>query len=309
MRACSAPGKIVLFGEHAVVFGEPALAVAISLRTTVSIAPSNRWLVNGESIDDERYRYVKTAIGLSGVRGPFSIGIDSKIPEGSGMGSSAAVAVATIGSLHSLQGNVDPRRIAQDAFEVEHLVQGRASPMDTSTSAHGHAVLLLPKEGDGFLWRIEKNERSWCLHHRDIPPLNIVVGYTGIGAATAPLVAQVKDLASSSQRARESIAEIGRITLAGEEAISQGDLGEVGRLMNRNHKLLNSINVGHPLLDRFVHAVRPFSYGAKLTGAGGGGSMIALTDKPDRVEKAIRDAGGTPFKVTVGQHGLEVVEG
>ena len=307
MVACSAPGKIILFGEHAVVFGEPALAVAIDLRTTVRAVPANAWSVNGASLGDPHYKYVRIAVERSGTIGPLSMTIQSAIPEGSGMGSSAAVTVASLGALHTTAHRIEPERVASEAFDVEHNVQGRASPIDTSTSAHGHAVLVLKRKADGFLWQLQRGDRHWFLHHRDVPKMTFVVGHTGIEAATGPLVAKVKEYADRSAEARRMIAEIGQITLDGADAIRRKDWEKVGRLMDRNHELLNSLGVGHEFLDRLVAAARPLSYGAKLTGAGGGGSMIALTDKADEVSAAIEATGGRAFKVVTGQPGLEVL--
>jgi len=306
MAVCSAPGKIILFGEHAVVFGEPALAVAIDLRTTARADSAKQWSINGVPLHDPHYKYVRNAVERSGTVGPLSMTIRSAIPEGSGMGSSAAVTVAALGALHESSHPAEPDLIASEAFDVEHNVQGRASPIDTSTSTHGHAVLVLKKRSSGFLWRLQKGERQWFLHHRDVPPMTFVVGHTGIEAATGPLVEKVRAFCDKDAEGRKMVAEIGQITLEGTEAIREKDWVAVGGLMDRNQKLLNALGVGHEKLDQFIAAVRPFSYGAKLTGAGGGGSMIALTDRPDEVARAIETAGGRAFKVLTGQRGMEV---
>jgi mevalonate kinase len=307
MAVCSAPGKVILFGEHAVVFGEPALAVAIDLRTTAQADPGKAWSVNGLPLHDPHYKYVRNAVERSGTIGPLSMTIRSMIPEGSGMGSSAAVTVATLGALHESGHPAEPGLIASEAFDVEHNVQGRASPIDTSTSTHGHAVLVLKNRGPGFLWRLQKGERQWYLHHRDIPPMTFVVGHTGIEAATGPLVEKVRTFCEKNAEGRNMIVEVGQITLDGTEAMRKKDWVAVGSLMNRNHELLNALGVGHEKLDKLVAAASPFSFGAKLTGAGGGGSMIALTDKPDEVARAIEAAGGRAFKVMTCQRGMEVM--
>jgi len=92
--AASAPGKLILFGEHAVVFGEPALSTAINLRAEVFARAHSEWLADGASIDEPRYRYVKAAIAKSKVHGPLWLEIRSMVPSGAGLGSSAAVTVA-----------------------------------------------------------------------------------------------------------------------------------------------------------------------------------------------------------------------
>ncbi len=296
--AASAPGKLILFGEHAVVFGEPALSTAINLRTEVFARPHTEWLADGASLDEPRYRYVKAAMTHAWKGGPLWVEIRSMIPAGAGLGSSAAVTVAALGAVRELEGrDLDPPVIAREAFEVEHEVQGRASPIDTSTATAGGGILVR-READGdLLWTIGRDTRRWFLHRCHLPPLTFVVGNTGVSAATGPLVAGVKARVDGSPRAAEQVKEIGRITLDGLAALQRKDWEEAGRLMDRDHELLNELGVGHPILDRLVAMARPHSYGAKLTGAGGGGSMFALTDHPEKVARAIRDAGGKAFLV------------
>lgn len=307
MAGCSAPGKLILFGEHAVVFGEPALATAIDLRTEVHARPHVEWLADGRGLDDPRYAYVKAAVAAVGSPKPLWIEVRSALPEGSGLGSSAAVTVATLGSLHRLKGTFDASRIAREAFEVELAVQGRASPTDTTTATAGGAILVLPEKAEGLLWSFERAERRWFLHHRILPPFRLVVGYTGVSAATGPLVARVRALAETDPEARRRISEIGRIVLEGMRALQAKDLVKAGELMDANHALLNGLGVGHPMLDKLIAAARPTSYGAKLTGAGGGGSMVALTDEPEKTTKAIASAGGRAFTVHAEPKGVVVL--
>lgn len=295
--AASAPGKLILFGEHAVVFGEPALCTAINLRTEVFARPHQEWLVDGASLDEPKYRYVKAAVGRAWSGGPLWLEIRSMIPTGAGLGSSAAVTVATLGTLQELQDSLDPPAIAREAFEIEHEVQGRASPIDTSTATAGGGVLVRPEESDDLLWTITKDTRRWCLHRCTLPDLTFVVGNTGISAATGPLVAGVKERVDASPKAASMVREIGRITMDGLVALQRKDLVAAGQLMDRDQELLNALGVGHPMLDRLVTAARKHSYGAKLTGAGGGGSMVALTDEPEKAARAIREAGGKTFLV------------
>ncbi len=303
--AASAPGKLILFGEHAVVFGEAALSTAINLRTEVFARPHTEWLADGASLDEARYRYVKSALGRAWKGGPLWIEIRSMIPTGAGLGSSAAVTVAVLGALSGLEGHEpNPPVIARQAFEVEHEVQGRASPIDTTTATVGGGILVR-READGdLLWTIGRDTRRWFLHQCALPPLTFVVGNTGISAATGPLVAEVKRRVDASPKSAEQVREIGRIALDGLDALQRKDLESAGRLMDRNHALLNELGVGHPMLDKLVAAARAHSFGAKLTGAGGGGSMFALTDRPEKAAQAIRDAGGKAFLLQSDPQGL-----
>lgn len=302
--AASAPGKLILFGEHAVVFGEPALSTAINLRTEVFARPHTEWLADGASLDAPKYRYVKAAVRHAWQNGPLWLEIRSMIPTGAGLGSSAAVTVASLGALHALRSDFEPPAIAREAFDIEHEVQGRASPIDTTTATAGGGILVRPDEGPDLLWTFTRDTRRWSLHRCPLPDLTFVVGHTGISAPTGPLVEEVKKRVDASPKAASMIREIGHITMDGVVALQRKDLVAAGALMDRDHELLNALGVGHPMLDRLVTAARTCSYGAKLTGAGGGGSMVALTDQPEKTAQAIRDAGGRPFLVRMDPDGL-----
>jgi len=294
----AAPGKLILFGEHAVVFGEPALATAIDLRTEVFARPHSEWLADGTSLDAPKYRYVRAAVSRAWTGGPLWLEIRSMIPSGSGLGSSAAVTVASLAALRALSKSaLLPAEIAADGFAVEHQVQGRASPIDTSTAVHGGGLLTARERGDGFLWSIARDEQRWFLHDVRLPRMSLVVGTTGISAATGPLVARVKALVDRDEKAAAMVREIGAITNLAVAAIREEDFGAVGLLMARNQRLLNGLGVGHPRLDRLIDAAAPLSFGAKLTGAGGGGSMFALTDQPNDVVAAIEATGSRAFVV------------
>lgn len=306
MIRASAPGKMILFGEHAVVFGKPALALAIDLRITASLTPSTRYLVNGRPMRKQYHAYISRCLDEAWEGPPVEITTRSQIPSGSGLGSSAAVTVATVATLLSDKGRFDAAEVARKSFMVELGVQGRASPTDTSTSCHGHGVLVSGDKSDGFLWSVESGGRTWHVHHRDVPDMVFVVGYTGIHASTGPLVAGVKKLVDGSPDAARAVDRIGELVMDGAEALERGDKTRLGRLMAENHELLNSLGVGHPLLDRAVDACASSCYGAKLTGAGGGGSMIALTDDPERASNAISAAGCTPIVVAVGCDGARL---
>ncbi|MFQ5919475.1 MAG: mevalonate kinase [Thermoplasmata archaeon] len=308
MVAASAPGKLILYGEHAVVFGEPALSVAISRRTRVEARPGDRTEVNGHPLEEGRYPYVAETLRATKHDEPLLVTTESDIPMASGMGSSAAV---TVGLLACLQGGerIHEEDLARMGFEVEHTVQGRASPIDTTTATHGGGILLLREREEEFLWSIEKGETRWNLHSAPIPEMTLVVGSTGIEAATGPLVAQVKKRVETQPAAREAVERIGAIALEGVEALRRGDLERGGELMLENHRLLNALGVGHVALDKLVAASMPFSFGAKLTGAGGGGSMIALTNDPFGATQALKSAGGTAFAVATAPTGVQLERG
>jgi len=306
MTRCSAPGKIILFGEHAVVFGEPALALAIDLRISSSVTKSDSYRVNGHPMRKKHHAYVSASLDEAWNGPPVNVDTESRIPSGSGLGSSAAVTVSCVGAMLAEKARFDPESVAKKAYAVENKVQGRASPIDTSTSTHGQGILVSPDKSDGFLWQVERGDTKWNVHHCEVPKLEFVVGYTGIHAATGPLVAKVKKLVESDTDAAKRVRRIGEIVAEGVAALRKNDKERLGALMDENHAALNSLGVGHPALEKLVDACRGISYGAKLTGAGGGGSMIVLTDDVDKVAKAIAKAGGDPIVAEVGCEGVRI---
>ena len=203
-----------------------------------------------------------------------------------------------------MNGQLNQEVVARQAFEVESIVQGRASPIDTSVSTHGGGIFIDSQQGNDLLWEISKDTRRWFVHHCQVPEMNMVVGFTGVKAPTGPLVAKVKRYVDHTGFAREIIEDIGSLTLDGMRCIKRGDLEGLGRVMTKDHDLLAILGVSTPELQKLVDAALPFSYGAKLTGAGGGGSMIALTDRPKETAQAISSRGGTPFIVHTGVDGV-----
>lgn len=304
MLSTSAPGKVILLGEHAVVFGKPAIALAIDLRLRCRVSESKESIFNGMPFLPKHNPYVAEAINQYWKGGPLTIEIDSDLPSGSGLGSSAAVTVSFLAAINKMKGSLSEEQVARQGFDVESRVQGRASPIDTSVSSHGQGIFINSQPGEGLLWGIERDVRRWYIHHCPVPEMSMVVGFTGHKGPTGPLVAKVKRYVDHTRFARDVIDEIGDITLEGRECLRSGDVERLGRLMNRNHNLLAILGVSSPKLQKLVDAALPHSYGAKLTGAGGGGSMVALTDEPEKVAKAIKNRGGTPFIVHTGVDGV-----
>ncbi len=306
--SASAPGKFVVLGEHAVVYGKPAITLAMNMRFSIRVKRSEKYMVNGQPAApynmSPHMRYISDKIGKS----PVSIFVDGRVPSGSGLGSSAALSCAYAAAISKLEGlPTDEESIARLAFEAEYAAQGRGSPMDTSTSAHGLGIALnVPYEDKDFLWHIEKEDRAWDISKIDVPEMQFVIGNTGIKAATGPLVEKVKKLKETNRLAADIIEEIGDITLDGMKAMRNNDLEELGALMTYDHRLLSILGVSCNELNHMVDAVLPYSYGAKLTGSGGGGCMVALTDRPDKVVKEIRAHGGTAYVVKTGVPGVTV---
>ena len=278
MATWSAPGKIFLFGEHAVVYGKPGLAMAIKPRVHVTVRRHRNPAPAKSPYIDHCFREL-------GVKG--SVYVSSQMPSSAGLGSSAAVTVATLSAANDeFRLELDREEIAVIAHRIEQAVQkGRASATDTYVSTMGGLVLIM---GDS---------------RRRIPPtnLNLVIGNTQVSHSTSQMVEMVAD---EQQRIPGVISPIldaiGALTLEGLRKLEEPK--ELGRLMNLNHALLDAIGVGHPSLTRLVIAARAAgAFGAKMTGAGGGGCMIALSPRTGktRIAGALDAAGGRAFITTI----------
>ncbi|WP_435332680.1 mevalonate kinase [Haloarchaeobius sp. TZWWS8] len=314
MHTASAPGKVYLFGEHAVVYGEPAIPCAVERRATVTVEgrDDGRLRVDAKDLQIEGFtveygatdsgpavdvsdslleaatKYVDGAIeqardAADAPDAGFDVEVESDIPLGAGLGSSAAVVVATIAAATAELGvDLDAREVADRAYQVELDVQdGQASRADTFCSAMGGAVRV---EGDD------------C-RTLSTPDLPFVIGYDGGSGDTGKLVAGVRDLRDRYDFAADTVAAIGDLVREGERLLEQAGedggepdeeaLEELGGLMDFDHGLLEALGVSARSLDDMVWTARESgALGAKLTGAGGGGCIVAL-DPTDGTETAL----------------------
>lgn len=299
----SAPGKFVILGEHAVVYGKPAVVLAVDRRITCSVRRSRRNTLNGEHIDFNRqphFRYLTRNVNRS-----MDYATNSEIPPGSGMGSSAALSAALAMALRMERGlDSDERTLVDEAYGAELFAQGSGSPMDASACVHGKGVAInIPGADDRHLWTISRNGRTWRVSDVDVPDMTFVIGNTGIRAPTGPQVEKVRRFMAKNHFAVDVVDEIEAVTLQGYRSIARNDIESLGRLMTRDHKLLSILGVSCRELNKLVNASLPYSYGAKLTGSGGGGCMVALTDRPEKVCEAIEARGGIPYVVQTGVEG------
>lgn len=306
MLEASSPAKAILFGEHAVVYGKPAIAISLDRRMNLTVFPAEEPTVDGGRLSLRKHRYVRKAYENLWDGKAIAFRTRSSIPSASGLGSSAALSCSAVAAMLFLQGDLSEENIARKAFQVEYEVQGRASPTDTSCSTHGNAIMVSSRAGDDLLWTIPAGENVWNVHHVEPPDLKLVVGYTKQPSVTPLQVEKVRNYYNRSGFARETIDDIGSLTMDGMKALQARDLVELGELMNRNHSLLTILGVTSRELDKLRDAAGPLSYGTKLTGAGGGGSIIALTDRPDEVCEAIRRRGGVPFSAGSTRKGTSV---
>ena len=318
----SAPAKTILFGEHFVVYGEPAVVLAINKRAyaTAQLRKDGRIHINsidlgvagtfkgkrfqaekGGSKAHLKLEPIKNAVQQVLERAERKTGvnvrINSNIPVSAGLGSSAAVATSTIVAVSNVLGiKLSCNQIFSMAYESERLVHGTPSGIDPAISTYGGA-LQFQKGKDFTSLKVQTN----------IP---LVVGNTRVERSTGELVANVHRIKEHYPSIIDPIIGIGgKIALDAVEALKKGNLPTIGELMNINHALLCAIGVSHESLERLIHAARKSgALGAKLTGGGGGGCMIALAEagKLKRVVKAIEQVGGTAFIARKIEQGVRI---
>ncbi len=323
MPSAFAPGKCILFGEHAVVFGHPAVAVAIDQGVKVSIVKSDQWKLEGSPFEPSRHPHISHIISeifqYSGP--PLDIDVESSLFSSAGMGSSAALSNAFGAAMQAYinpEKEIDPIKLAKLAHSAEATAQkGRASPTDTATSALGGYVVVSDTEVPGTRYVFEtsletpEGTRNWTINTIDTPPeigeAWLVIGYSGVGSPTGKMVANVARLISEVPERIEEMEAIANITKAGLAALSAGNLVGLGIAMNACHESLRRLEVSTSQLDQMVNAAKPHSLGAKLTGAGGGGCMVALTTDPIRVSEAIEVSGGRPLRTRLGANGVRLL--
>jgi mevalonate kinase len=274
-----------LFGEHAVVYGEPAIAGAVNKRATVKLrkSPVDVSIFKSDDLGFEaeldtvakRYtlkkgkpgiiKYILEILSKFHDHSPIEVDLSLDIPIGSGLGSSAAVTVSTLAALFKYHGKKFNRMfVAKKAHEVEKSVQGMASPLDTRVSAFGGLIYM---SKDKKISRFNATLRS-----------SFVIGYTSKRGNTGRMVKSVKSLKERNPNVVDPIINtMGKLTDEAKSAILYKEEYRLGELMNINQGLLDSIGVNTNELSRMVYLARKAgATGSKITGAGGGGSIIAF---------------------------------
>lgn len=298
-RLISAPGKVILFGEHAVVYGRPAIAAPLSqIRAYADVRSTDEPLtILAGELDRPPLRLpdaqpdstdpleMMTAIAsrffcASSVKG--EIAIRSDIPIARGLGSGAAVSAVLARAIAALlKRELSPDDTNSLVYEVEKLHHGRPSGIDNTVVVFEEPVYFVKDRRLDFI-RIAR-------------PLRLVLADTGISALTRETVAAVRDLYKKQPtRTQAAFDAIGAIAESAGPSIETGDWPSLGELMTENHRLLQALAVSSPPLDRLVAAaLHAGAFGAKLSGGGRGGVIIALVDDNSRgaVQRALLAAG------------------
>jgi mevalonate kinase len=306
--SASAPGKVILFGEHAVVYGEPAVAVPVhSLKAraiVTALVQGRRGEIQIEAPQIELVAEVNDLAPDHPIRAAIQaavlpdgdptnipackIHISSSIPAASGLGSGAAVSAALIRALSAFLGQrLSDEGVSDRTFEVEKIHHGTPSGIDNTVIAHQKPIYFQKDEPFQFL---------------DIPtPFSILIADSGIPGRTRDAVQMVRqNWLNDPERYGEIFSSIGQIARQARDLILSGTPAKLGPLMDQNHSLLQDLEVSHPDLDRLVGIARDAgALGAKLSGGGLGGNIIALVgEDPDPIIEDLSQAGAKNPLVT-----------
>lgn len=318
----SAPAKVILFGEHFVVYGEPAIVLAIDKRAyaKAEIRNDNRLYLHsvnlnltgyiekgvfkteqGDMKEARKLEPVKLAaekvLERFGRNVGLNIEINSTVPVAAGLGSSAAVAAAVAMAVSTLLNlKLSKEDIFRTTYEAEKAVHGTPSGIDPAISTFGGTLLFQMDTGfkplDVGL---------------DVP---LIIGNTGIERSTRLQVEKVRNMREKHPQVVDYILRAAReIALRAMDALKENDLETIGELMNINHALLYGVGVSDESLEWLVNAARKAgALGAKLTGAGGGGCMVALSkeEKVTQVLEAVQKAGGRSFIAKKTDEGVRI---
>ncbi|MFW6051137.1 MAG: mevalonate kinase [Myxococcota bacterium] len=293
-------GKLILLGEHGVVYGRPALAASVARGVTATARPADgdRLEVRpwGVSVSPDApseaplARAFRAALDLyeGESRPPLHVDAEVALPGGAGLGCSAALGVAVIGAIDERLGRPRaPAALAEAAMAWERVFHGNPSGIDAAMAA-GQAGIAVYRRGEPLEPVVPRT-----------PPC-LVVGHSGEPGSTAAMVAEVaRQHARAPERMEQIFDAMASLVRNGRIALEAGDVRSLGRLMDLNQALLSSVLVSTSRLEELCVAARQAgALGAKLTGGGGGGCMIALVENESAAEpvlEALRKLDADPF--------------
>lgn len=304
MEWYSAPGKVILYGEHFVVYGNRAVLCAINRRVQVSAVPRSDDIISIQSdVASTRYSmndYATIDPALAPLRhiaesrcpGGVDIHVRSEIPPGAGLGSSSACCVAAAAAVSPKQS--PPRSVLALALDAERTIHPNSSGADCAASTYG-GIIEYSKESPKPVWR------------RPPDTMRLVVADSGAEHSTARMVETVARFARDNPERFDTMKDMAD-SLAGLalSSMDAGDIHTLGRLASQNQSLLEDIGVSNDTMRDMIHIADRHSYGSKITGAGGGGCIVAITDGSNsgRTASALESAGYHAFEVSADAAGV-----
>ena len=294
-------GKTILFGEHFVVHGVPAIASGISLRTTALVKPAEKYTLIDNRPETPGYKEKKMEMQADSMQrifrefdfnpeaSPVEIILGGDLIAMSGIGGSGASCVAIARALNDyLQRSLNDDEINKIGYEGEKGYHGNPSGLDNTVSTYGSLIWFVRQQPENLMERISLKE-----------PVEVVIGNTGKVANTKAAVAGVKERKEKfPEKYAKIFGEAKELAVRARKALEDFDLKLVGELMNENHRLLQEIEVSSPELDQLVEIARSNgAWGAKMTGGGLGGVMLALTPGKELQEKVASAMEAAGFKV------------
>ncbi|MDO8503778.1 MAG: mevalonate kinase [bacterium] len=322
----SAPGKLMLFGEHAVVYGKPCIVTAVNQRMKATVELTNEpiFQLNAPDVDVKNYKKSMSELGIGDipkgakfvevavknfltsyperakrVEGFMGVKVttESEFSSRFGFGSSSAVTVCVIKALSELTGaKLSNKGVFKLAFKTVLDIQGKGSGFDVAATTFG-----------GTLYFVIGGK---VIKPLKIDSLPLIVGYSGIKMDTVTLINEVSEKAKKYPGIIENVYDqISKITDQAEKALLKGDFETVGELMNFNEGYLAILGVeGAKLAAMIYNAREAGAYGAKLSGAGIGDCMIALHSAQGKpaIKKAIEKAGGQIIDIEANAEGVRV---
>lgn len=317
----SAPGKLMLMGEHAVVYGRPCIVTAIDQRMKVSIEFIDEFLMilNARNMQLSKYQKSLSEIGRGEIpkeakfveyavynflqkykiEKGVSISTVSEFSENIGFGSSSAVSVGVIKALSELmQSKLSNKELFDLSYKTVLDVQGKGSGFDAAAALYGGTLYF--QTGGKIIESLPVDDMS------------LVVGYSGVKADTVSMMNLVSEKMKNYKEGVEKIFDsIAKLVEEGRKAILEKDWERLGTLMDYNQNYLEDLGVSTDKLNLMIDtAKKAGAYGAKLSGAGGGDCMIALVSEERRsiVEDAIKTVGGEIMYVSINAQGVKSEE-
>ncbi len=300
--AAKSNGKVILLGEHSVVYGKPALAVPIKNAVVAEVSDSDSApviKVPAWDIDDKLeesnsiwWQSIQTVFADLGIADQhFSIHVRPNIPAAMGLGGSAAIAVAIIKAVSKhFKLGLSLEELNRFAFACEKAAHGTPSGIDNTMATYGTPIVYQSGE------QPRMDELTFP------KPLELVIGVSDKPSLTVDMVSGVRERWRANGELYNHLFEnFGRVAETGINAVKDGDYRSLAHMMTINHGLLSAIQVSSPELDRMVQIARDHgALGAKLTGAGGGGSIVALADgNSEQIVEGLGRAGYKGLQVTV----------